>query len=56
MPVTGFLVVQPTNLLQMDAVPVNTSFVPTFYGFDLSVKLNVADVDVGVPTYGILSV
>ncbi|KAL7924620.1 peptidase S8/S53 domain-containing protein [Trichoderma austrokoningii] len=62
-PVVGFLVVQPTNLVRMDAVPVNTSFVPTFYGFDPSVKFDVSDVDVpllegflGVPTYGILSV
>ncbi|GFP57697.1 minor extracellular protease vpr [Trichoderma asperellum] len=61
-PITGFIVVQPTNLVRLDAVPVNTSFVPTFYGFDPSVKSDVADVDLpllegflGVPTYGILS-
>ncbi|KAL7893209.1 peptidase S8/S53 domain-containing protein [Trichoderma sp. SZMC 28014] len=62
-PITGFTVVQPTNLVRLDAVPVNTSFVPTFYGFDPSVKFDVSDVDVplydgflGVPTYGVLSV
>jgi subtilisin family serine protease len=62
-PITGFIVVQPTNLVRLDAVPVNTTFVPTFYGFDPSVKFDVSDVDLpllegflGVPTYGILSV
>lgn len=61
-PITGFIVVQPTNLVRLDAVPVNTSFVPTFYGFDPSIKSDVTDVDLpllegflGVPTYGILS-
>ncbi|KAK5992069.1 Minor extracellular protease Vpr-like protein [Cladobotryum mycophilum] len=62
LPSTGFVVVQPTNLVRLDAVPVNTTFKPTFYGFDPSIKFNVSDIDVpllpgfvGVPTYGLLS-
>lgn len=61
-PITGFVVVQPTNLVRLDAVPVNTSFVPTYYGFDPSVKFDVPDVDLpvlegflDVPYYGVLS-
>ncbi|KAF3076755.1 Minor extracellular protease vpr [Trichoderma lentiforme] len=61
-PIVNFIIVQPSNLIRLEIVPVNTTFVPTYYGFDPSVKFDVADVDLplqegflGVPNYGIMA-
>ncbi|KAK4065886.1 uncharacterized protein Triagg1_8438 [Trichoderma aggressivum f. europaeum] len=61
-PIVNFIIVQPSNLIRLETVPVNTTFVPTYYGFDPSVKFDVADVDLplqegflGVPNYGIMA-
>lgn len=60
-PLIEWYVTQPTNFLRLEAVPVNTSFVPTYYGFDTSAVIETHDPDLsllpgflGVPTYGIL--
>ncbi|KKP04395.1 peptidase [Trichoderma harzianum] len=58
-PIVNFIIVQPSNLIRLEIVPVNTTFVPTHYGFDPAVKF---DVDLplregflGVPNYGIMA-
>ncbi|KAH8798637.1 peptidase S8/S53 domain-containing protein [Xylogone sp. PMI_703] len=60
-PFIEFAVVQPSSFVRLDAVPVNTTFEPTYYGFDPSVKINVPDIDLpilpgylDVPYYGLL--
>ncbi|PNP45401.1 hypothetical protein THARTR1_10952 [Trichoderma harzianum] len=61
-PIVNLIIMQPSNLIRLEIVPVNTTFVPTYYGFDPSVKFDVADVDLplqegflGVPNYGIMA-
>lgn len=57
------VVVQPSPNIRLDAVPVDTDFKPTLYGFDPKAPLNMTaqkpglplrDGLMGVPTYGII--
>ncbi|KAL6694235.1 peptidase S8/S53 domain-containing protein [Trichoderma pleuroticola] len=61
-PIVNLIIMQPSNLIRLEIVPVNTTFVPTYYDFDPSVKFDVAYVDLplqegflGVPNYGIMA-
>lgn len=55
-------VLLPSKHIRYELVPANTTFVPTIYGFDPSVKIDYQDTPqpilpgfLGVPTYGIIS-
>ncbi|KAH8811001.1 peptidase S8/S53 domain-containing protein [Xylogone sp. PMI_703] len=60
-PLIDFYISQPTNFVRLEVVPANTSFVPTYYGFNPNVSIETHPPDLpllpgflNVPTYGVL--